>query len=113
MGNLKASNEWLEYFKKCFGLRQTRIVGEAEDVPVIIIKARMERLPEIIQGYSADDIWNMDESGLFFKAFPNTGSAKKTKKCKDGKKSKSDLLWHFLFTQVDSRYVNLLLNFRV
>ena len=88
MGNFKASNEWLEHFKKRFGLRQTRIVGEAGDVPITIIKAWMERLPEIVQGYSADGIWNMDESGLFLKALPDTGSAKRTKKCKDGKKSK-------------------------
>ena len=51
----------------------------------------MERLPEIIRSYSAHDICNMDESGLFFKAFPDTGLAKKTKKCKGGKKSKERL----------------------
>ena len=33
----------------------------------------------------------MDESGLFFKALLDTGLAKKTKKCKDGKKSKERL----------------------
>ena len=64
--DFKASNGWLEHFKKHFGLRQTRIVGEAGDVPITKIKASMERLPEIIQSYSADDIWNMEESGLFF-----------------------------------------------
>ena len=42
LGNFKASNEWLEHFKKHFGLRQTRIVGEAGDVPITIIKAWME-----------------------------------------------------------------------
>ena len=76
LGDFKASNGWLEHFKKRFGLRQTRIVGEAEDVPITTIKAWMERLPEIIQGYSAYDIWNMDESGLLFKALPDTGLAK-------------------------------------
>ena len=48
----------------------------------------MQRLPEIIQGYFADDIWNMGESGLFLKALPDTLLAKKTKKCKGGKKIK-------------------------
>ena len=37
----------------------------------------MERLPEIFQSYFADDIWNMDESGVFFKALPDIGLAKK------------------------------------
>ena len=62
----KAANGWLEHFKKCFGLRQIRIVGEAGKVPITTVKAWTERLLEIVQGYSADDIWNMDESELFF-----------------------------------------------
>ena len=33
--DFKASNGWLEHFKKRFGLRQTRIVGEAGDVQTI------------------------------------------------------------------------------
>ena len=79
LGDFKASNGWLEHFKKPFGLRQTRIVGGARDAPITIINGWMEQLPEIIQGYSADDIWNMDESGLFFKAPPDTGLAKRAK----------------------------------
>ena len=27
-----------------------------------------ERIPEIAKGYSADDVWNLDESGVFWKA---------------------------------------------
>ena len=38
------------YFKKRFDLRQTKIDGEAGDVPIITIKTWMERLSEIIQG---------------------------------------------------------------
>ena len=33
----------------------------------------------------------MDESGLFFKALPDTGLAKKSKKCEGGKKPKERL----------------------
>ena len=118
MGDFEASNGWLEHFKKRFGLRQTRIVGEEWNVPITTIKAWMERLPENIQGYSADDIWNMDESGLLFKALPDAGLAKKIKKFKSGKKSKERLTVAFsgLLSStvtysplVDSRYVKLLL----
>ena len=76
--DFKASNGWLEHFKKRFGLRQTRIVEQARDVPITTVKAWIEQLPKIIQAYSADNIWNMDESGLFFKALPDTGLARKT-----------------------------------
>ena len=113
-GDFKASNGLLEHFKKCFDLRKTRKVGEAGNVPITTIKAWMERLPEIIQGCSADDIWNMYELGLFFKALSDTRLAKKTKKCKRGKKLKERLaLWHFLCPRLDSRWVNLLLLERV
>ena len=91
LGDFKTSTGWLEHFKKRFCLRQTRIVGEAGYVLITTITAWMERLPEIMQGFSADDIWNMDESGLFFKARADTGLPKKTKKCKGGKKSKERL----------------------
>jgi len=47
-----------------------------------------ERLPEIVQGYSKDNIWNMDETGLFFRALPDRGFAQKSRSCKGGKKSK-------------------------
>ena len=49
LGDFKASNGWLEHLKKRFGLIQTRMVGEAGDVPITTIKAWMEQLPEIIQ----------------------------------------------------------------
>ena len=41
LGDFKASNGWLERFKKRFGLRQIRIVGEAGDVPITTINAWM------------------------------------------------------------------------
>ena len=73
----------------------------------------MEGLAEIIQGYSADDILNMDKSGLFFKALSDTGLAKKLKSVKAVRNQKSDFLYHFLCPRVDSGYVNLLLLERV
>ena len=84
----EAFNGWLEEFKRRFGLRQIRTIREAGDVPITTIKPCMEQLPEIIQGYYADDIRNMDELGLYFKAPLDTGLAKETKKCKGSKKSK-------------------------
>ena len=56
LDDFKVSNGWLERFKKRSGLRQTRIVGEVGDVLITAIKALMQRLPEIMQAYSADDI---------------------------------------------------------
>ena len=100
LGDFKTSTGWLEHFKKRFCLRQTRIVGEAGYVLITTITAWMERLPEIMQGFSADDIWNMDESGLFFKARPDTGLPKKLKSVKAVRNQKSHLLLHFLCPRI-------------
>ena len=62
-------------------------------MPVTTIKASTRLLPEIIQGYSAYDIWSMDESGFFLKALPDTELAKKKKKVlKAVRNQKRDIL---------------------
>ena len=40
-----ASNGWLEKFKQTYGLRETRITGEADDIPRMTIQSWTERLP--------------------------------------------------------------------
>ena len=47
-----------------------------------------ERLGSIISGYAMQDIWNMDETGCFYRALPDKSLSEKAKKCKGGKKSK-------------------------
>ena len=59
-----------------------RIVGEGGDVPEETVSSCTERL------YSLENIWNMDESGSFFKALPDAGLVQKGKQAKGGKKSK-------------------------
>ena len=47
-----------------------------------------ERLPEVLQGYAKRDIWNLDETGVFWKALPEHGFVQKGRSCKGGKKRK-------------------------
>jgi len=48
-----------------------------------------EDLPALLQGYSPDDIFNADESGLFYyKCLPNKTFALKGDDCSGGKHSK-------------------------
>ena len=42
-----------------------------------------ERLPELVSGYSKDDILNMDETGLFFCALPDKGFTKRVAVAKE------------------------------
>ena len=50
----------LQHFK------ELKICGESVDVEGATVESWKERLPEIVQGYKKDDIWNMDETGLFW-----------------------------------------------
>lgn len=45
-------------------------------------------LPPLLEGYHPDDIYNLDETGLFYKCLPNKSLAFKGEKCHGGKYSK-------------------------
>ena len=47
---LTASNGWLEKFKQKYGLHETRITGEVDDIPKMTIQSWIERLPELTSG---------------------------------------------------------------
>jgi hypothetical protein len=53
-----------------------------------IIDSWKECLPEILAGYNPSEIWNMDETGCFWKTLPITGLAQKSKSCEGGKNNK-------------------------
>ena len=72
------------------------VSGESRDVSGETVKSWKERLPELVQGYSKEDIWNMDETGCFWKALPDKGFGMKGKQCKGGKKSKQRVTVAFL-----------------
>ena len=54
-----------------------------------------ERLSEIVEGYEKEDVWNMDETGIFWRALPDRGFGQKSRSCKGGKKSKQRITVEF------------------
>ena len=54
-----ASNGWYESLKKINGIREYRLRGEGDDVPVVTVKAWLERFPDIIKDYEPCNQWNM------------------------------------------------------
>ena len=52
----------------------------------------LKRLPEIVRGYELKDIWNADETGLFWRALPDKSLSVKKGRCKGGKYAKQRLL---------------------
>ena len=85
MSGFKASNGWMDKWKKRCNVRHVKISGESADVSGITVDAWKERVHELVEGYAAEDIWNLDETGCFWKAIPDHGF---TQRGHGGKKSK-------------------------
>ena len=86
--NFSGSRGWLDKWKKRYNVKVVKVCGESGDVSGVTVDSWKERLPEIVQNYSKEDIWNMDESGVFWQALPDSGFGQKGKQCHGGKKSK-------------------------
>ena len=86
--NFKGSRGWLDKWKLRYNIKQVKVCGESSDVRGETIDSWKERLPEILHGYAKEDVWNMDETGVFWQALPDRGFGSKGRQCKGGKKSK-------------------------
>ena len=71
LADFTASNGWLESWQKRFSVRLATLCGEAADVPEDVVADWAKRLPSITAGYAMADIYNADETGLYFRALPN------------------------------------------
>ena len=66
--SFKASNGWLDRWKKRHNVRKKTISGESGDVSGETVESWKERIPDIVEGYSCEDVWNIDETGCFWKS---------------------------------------------
>ncbi len=66
------SEGWLGGFKKRHGLRQFKKQGEAASAPSAeSIENDRRALQQLLTAYNPEDIWNGDETGLFWKMEPS------------------------------------------
>jgi predicted DNA-binding protein YlxM (UPF0122 family) len=86
--DFKASNGWLEKFRKRHGIQYRTICGESAAVDLTTVNEWKKRLSTIIDKYDPNDIYNADETGLFYKALPNRSLVTAKDTCKGGKRSK-------------------------
>ncbi|CAF1689440.1 unnamed protein product, partial [Adineta ricciae] len=87
----KASNGWLEKFRARHAISFRLISGESASVDHSTVKEWTKRLLTIIEGFDKNDIFNADETGLFYRALPDRSLVLKKEECKGGKKSKERL----------------------
>ena len=80
------SNGWLAKWKDRYNVTGVTICGESGDVSGETVASWKERLPEILLGYSKEIIYNLNETGCFWKALPDHGFIQKGSQCKGAKK---------------------------
>ena len=79
LNDFTTSNGWLEGWKSTYGVKEKRLPGEADEIPTTTVEEWIELLPELCHGYEPQNILNLDELGLFFKALLEKGLVEKTK----------------------------------
>lgn len=84
----KASNGWLDKWKKTNNVNMHKVCGEDADVNTSTVSDWKMLLNDKCVGYELKDIINADETGLFFRQMPDKTLHFKAKSCKGGKLSK-------------------------
>lgn len=86
--SFKASNGWLQKFRVRHAIQYRAICGESAAVDMVTVEEWKHRLPSIFNEYDPSDVYNADETGLFFKALPSRSLVTAKDSCKGGKRSK-------------------------
>lgn len=83
---------WLYRWQKRENIKFTKIHGESNDADHEAAENFTQNiLPSMIENYEPEDIFNADESGLFYKALPSGTLAYKGETCKGFKTQKKRL----------------------
>lgn len=87
--NFVASSGWLQRFKERHDIVGRAVCGESQSVDEAeATKWAKENIVRLLEKYSAEDIFNADETALFFKMLPHKTLALKGEPCHGGKQSK-------------------------
>ncbi|XP_052240655.1 jerky protein homolog-like [Dreissena polymorpha] len=69
--DFKGSSGWLTSWKSRYSVKAFKVSGESAGVDQQTVSDFKSRLPDIIQGYSLENICYADETGLYYKALPD------------------------------------------
>lgn len=89
--NFSASDGWLQKWRKRHNVSFKCISGESADVNLDDVDQFRQKLPAMLLGYKPRDIFNADESGLYFRALPDKTLTFRAEKCVGGKMAKERL----------------------
>jgi hypothetical protein len=87
--SFQCSNGWLDRFKLRHGIVFHEICGEAAAVDENVVTSWIDkRLPSLIVSYERRNVFNADETGVFFRMLPDKTLCFKGDSCHGGKQSK-------------------------
>ena len=86
--NFEASNGWLDKFQKRYNISSKIITGESESACLDQVENGRKKLQELIAAFNLENVYNADETGLFFRLGPNKTLATKNDRVKGTKKDK-------------------------
>ncbi|CAM4402597.1 unnamed protein product [Caretta caretta] len=88
----KANQGWLNGFRNHFNLKNVQTTGKAASANEDAAKAYPEQLKKIIEekGYLPEQVFNTDETGLFWKKMPNRTYTSKSERQAPGFKAAKD-----------------------
>ncbi|XP_039966686.1 tigger transposable element-derived protein 6-like [Bactrocera tryoni] len=89
--NFVASDGWLNRWRIRNNVAFRSISGETSDVSSMDVEQFKAKLPSLLRDYKPEDIYNADESGLFFRALPDKTLGLKSEKCMSGQLCKERL----------------------
>jgi len=65
------SRWWIQLFKNRRGIKRKLYEGEAESADISLVYTGRDKLQQILKEYNPEDVFNLDETGLFFRLRPN------------------------------------------
>lgn len=80
--DFKGSWGWLDKWKKRYNKKKLKFYDESGDVQGEKTDSWKKHLTEII-GFEKENIWNMDETGLFWHALPDRAFGQKSRSYKE------------------------------
>ena len=91
--NVTASEGWLQCFKECHNIKSYRLHGEAESAPLRDLPAFRLDLQNLIDKFALNEVFNSDETGLFYIMAPNKTLAQRLKKFHKTNKARITVLF--------------------
>lgn len=110
-GSFHASNGWLQKFKRRYGIKFLKIAGEKlSSQPELIAPFKEKLLQKLTKlELSSEQIYNADESGLYWKLLPDKTYVSSLEKTAPGRKTEKQRLTFLACTNASGNHKGKLL----